>query len=176
MASFLHAYDSVILAEGGYRNVDVPGDRGGQTYAGISRVMNPDWPGWSAIDAGQLPPTQAVRDFYHAGWWTPIQGDDIRDQRVATAIFLFSVNTSAYGKPMTGIKVAQLAARCAPDGYFGPKTLDAINAMDPELFLARFTLAAIARHVEICNRDRTRVQAKTNLLGWMNRDLEAFHL
>ena len=37
MAEFLPAFESMILHEGGYVLHDVPGDRGGQTYTGISR-------------------------------------------------------------------------------------------------------------------------------------------
>lgn len=34
--------------EGGYANV--LGDKGGETYMGISRVYWPSWPGWPVID------------------------------------------------------------------------------------------------------------------------------
>ena len=45
MADFLPAYEAMIRNEGGYVLHDVPGDRGGQTYAGIARNMNLRWPG-----------------------------------------------------------------------------------------------------------------------------------
>ncbi|NDF50116.1 MAG: surface-binding protein, partial [Betaproteobacteria bacterium] len=61
MADFAPAYEAMIRNEGGYVLHDVPGDRGGQTYAGIARNMNPRWPGWALIDRGQDVPAQLVR-------------------------------------------------------------------------------------------------------------------
>lgn len=176
MSDFLPAYEAMILAEGGYQLHTVKGDTGGQTYAGIARNKNPDWPGWAYIDRGETPPTQLVRDYYRVGWWAPIRGDELISQTVADSFFKFAVNSSARLRPTTAIKVAQLAARVAPDGAIGPKTLAAINGMDAELFLARFTIAQVARYTEICNNDRSRVQAKTFLLGWNNRALAGFQL
>jgi lysozyme family protein len=169
MAVFLPAYEAMILAEGGYRLTTVEGDRGGMTYAGIARVMNPQWVGWADIDRGETPPTQLVRDFYRAGWWAPLRADEIADQRIAQAIFSFAVNTCAYGRPAVAAKLAQIVVGAAPDGVFGEKTLAAINAYHTELFLAQYTLAKIARRRDICMRDRS--QAKF-LLGWINRDLK----
>jgi lysozyme family protein len=169
MADFTPAYEAVILSEGGYRLTNIPGDRGGQTYAGISRTMNPSWPGWDYIDRGETPPTQMVRSFYRAGWWLPIRGDDIADQRVAASVFNFAVNTSAYGEPKLAVKLAQLVVGVTPDGDLGPKTLAALNAFNPELFLARFALAKVARYAAICNKDRSQSRF---LLGWLNRSLE----
>jgi lysozyme family protein len=176
MADFMQAYEAMIQAEGGYKLHTVEGDTGGMTYAGIARNKNPDWPGWAWIDRDEIPPTQLVRDYYRAGWWAPICGDELSSQAVATSFFNFAVNSSERLRPKKAIKVAQLAARVTPDGDLGPKTLAAIEAMGEDLFLARFTLAQIARHTEICNRDRSRVQAKQFLLGWNNRDLAGYQL
>lgn len=43
----------VLKFEGGYANI--PGDKGGETYRGISRVKNPDWAGWKTIDKIKKP-------------------------------------------------------------------------------------------------------------------------
>lgn len=172
MADFLPAYEAMILAEGGYKLHTVEGDAGGATYAGIARTKNPDWPGWAHIDRGETPPTQMVRDFYRAGWWVPLQCDAIRDQRIAQAIFSFGVNTSAYGKPEVAAKLAQIVVGVTPDGDVGPKTVAAINDYHPELFQAQYALAKLARYAEICNRDKSRTQARQFLLGWVNRVLK----
>lgn len=176
MADFLPAYEDSIVAEGGYKLHKVQGDTGGLTYAGIARAKNPDWPGWAYIDAEEIPPTHLVREYYREGWWTPIRGDELSSQAVATSFFKFAINSSARLRPTTAIKVAQLAARVTPDGDLGPRTLAAIEAMGEDLFLARFTLAQIARHTEICNRDKSREQARRFLLGWNNRDLAGYKL
>lgn len=168
MADFLPAYERMILNEGGYKLHDVPGDAGGQTYAGIARNMNPSWAGWSWVDRGAVPPTEMVRDFYLTGWWAPLHGDQIAHQRVAETLFDFAMNTSGRGKPTIAIKLAQVTAGATPDGAMGPKTIEAINAMDPDLFLARFALAKIARYRDICTKNRGQMKF---LLGWINRTL-----
>jgi lysozyme family protein len=169
MADFLQAYESMIRNEGGYTLHNVVGDKGGQTYAGIARNMNPQWPGWACIDRGEIPPTELVRDFYREGYWQPIRGDEISAQAVARSIFDFAVNSSAPGRPAVAVRLAQIVAGVTPDGAFGPKTLAAINAMDPEKFVLAFALAKLARYRDIVTRDRSQQKF---LLGWVNRTLK----
>lgn len=169
MADFLPAFERAIVAEGGYQLHQVAGDTGGLTYAGIARAKNPKWQGWVYIDCGETPPSQLVRDFYRAGWWDPIQGDQIRDQDVAYTVYSFATNSSAYGTPRTAIRLLQVIVGATPDGVMGPVSLEALNAMEPRLFLALFSLARIARYRDIVTRDRS--QGKF-LLGWINRTLQ----
>lgn len=168
MANFEDAFERALIAEGGYKLHNVVGDTGGLTYAGIARNKNPQWPGWAFIDRGETPPSSMVRDFYQAGWWNPLRGDDIKDVQVAYTLYSFATNSSAYGAPKTAVKLAQIVVGTTPDGVLGPKTLAAINAMDPELFLAKYALARIARYAEIVNRDRSQLKF---LLGWTLRSL-----
>lgn len=164
MADFLLAFESMIRNEGGYTLHNVAGDKGGMTYAGIARNRNPSWPGWAAIDRGEIPLTQLVRDFYWEGYWQPIRGDEIADQVVARNVFDFAVNAGV----ATAVRLAQIVAGTTPDGAFGPKTLAAINAMDPEKFVLTFALAKLARYRDIVTKDRTQQKF---LLGWINRTL-----
>lgn len=169
MADFSLAFNRAIIAEGGYKLHKVAGDNGGLTYAGIARNYHPDWPGWDYIDRGEPPPSQLVYDFYRVGWWEPIRGDEIADQAVAYTLYSFAINSSARLRPATAIKLAQLVAGATPDGVFGPKTLAAVNAMHPELFVAKYALARLARYEQIVRRNRT--QGKF-LLGWLSRTLK----
>ncbi len=164
MADFLPAFESMIRNEGGYVLHDVAGDRGGMTYAGIARNMNPQWPGWALIDAKRDVPAQMVRDFYKAGYWDPIRGDDIQHQAIAQTIFDFAVNT---GKPARTL--AQVVVGVTPDGSFGDKTVAALNAADPEKFVLAYAIAKAKRYVDIVMADRS--QGKF-LLGWMRRTVE----
>lgn len=50
-AVFESAYAPVKQWEGGW--CDVPGDSGGETYAGIARNFFPNWRGWPLIDAAK---------------------------------------------------------------------------------------------------------------------------
>lgn len=169
MADFLPAFERAILAEGGYQLHQVAGDTGGLTYAGIARAKNPQWPGWAWIDRGETPPSQLVRDFYRAGWWLPIRGDEIRDQSVAESIYSFATNSSAFGAPKTAVRLVQVVVGATPDGLMGTKTIEAINVMEPRLFLALYALARIARYRDIVVKDRTQQKF---LLGWINRSLQ----
>lgn len=169
MADFLPAFERAILAEGGYQLHKVEGDTGGLTYAGIARNPNPQWPGWPFIDRGETPPSEMVRTFYREGWWNPISGDQITDQDVAYTLYSFATNSSAYKAPKTAIRLAQIVVGTTPDGALGPKTLAAINAMEPRLFVALYALARIARYRDIVTKNRT--QGKF-LLGWINRTLK----
>lgn len=165
MADFLPAFERMLVNEGGYRLHSVPGDTGGLTYAGIARRKNPHWPGWAAIDRGETPPADLVRNFYRAEFWSTVNGDRIESQRVAENIFDFGVNAGW----RTAAKLAQVIVGATPDGAIGPKTLERLNAMAPELFVAQFALAKLARYRDICARDP--VQRKF-LLGWVNRTLK----
>lgn len=164
MADFLPAYEAMIRNEGGYVLHDVPGDRGGMTYTGIARKMNPQWPGWALIDRGAEVPAQLVREFYKANYWNPIQGDQITSQVIAQTIFDFHVNAGAVAR-----KLAQLVVGATPDGAIGPKTLAALNAYDPDRFVMAYALAKIARYRDIVSRDRSQLKF---LLGWINRTLQ----
>lgn len=165
MADFLPAFEKMIVREGGYVLHTVSGDTGGQTYAGIARNKNPQWAGWSVIDQGGTPQPDLVRGFYRASFWTSLRLEEVTDQRVASSIFDFGVNAGTG----TAAKLAQVVVGATPDGRIGPRALEAINAMSPDLFLAHYTLAKIARYRDIVRRDRTQVKF---LMGWLNRALE----
>lgn len=163
MADFLPAFEEMIRDEGGYVLHEVEGDRGGMTYAGIARNMNPSWPGWEFIDNKQDVPTGLVRDFYRKQFWDDIRGDQINNQRIASAIFNFYVNA---GKPAKTL--AQVVIGATPDGSFGDKTVTQLNVIDPEKFVLAYALAKIARYRDIVTRNRAQLKF---LLGWINRTL-----
>lgn len=163
MAQFTPAFERMLVDEGGMVLHNVPGDRGGQTYAGIARNMHPKWPGWAVIDSGGAPAAQLVHDFYRTLFWDDIKGDQITNNAVASDIFNFYVNT---GRPAKVL--AQVVVGATPDGAFGPKTIEAINAADPEKFILAYALAKITRYRDIVQRDRTQIKF---LLGWLNRTL-----
>lgn len=165
MAEFLPAFERMILNEGGYVLHHVKGDSGGQTYAGIARNHHPLWPGWQYIDGRDTPPAGLVRDFYRAHFWAPIQGDRLSSQSVARTLFDFAVNAG----PATAARLAQVVAGVTPDGKIGPRSIEALNAIDPELFLARYTLAKLARYEQIVTRNRSQEKF---LLGWLRRSLK----
>ena len=165
MAEFLPAFERMIVNEGGYVLHTVAGDRGGMTYAGIARNFHPSWQGWKVIDQGETPPAELVRQFYRSNFWAPLRLDDVEHQEVASNLFDFGVNAGL----STAAKLAQLVVGVTPDGKVGAKTIAALNSIDPDLFVARYALAKIARYRDIATKNRTQQRF---LLGWLNRSLK----
>ena len=164
MADFAQAFEVMIRNEGGYVLHTVAGDRGGMTYAGVARNMNPAWPGWVMIDGGGQPHADMVRGFYRAAYWTPICGDELQHQATAQTVFDFAVNAGVG----VATKLAQLVVGATPDGKLGSRSVAALNAYPPERFVLAYALAKMARYRDIVTRDRTQQKF---LLGWLNRTL-----
>lgn len=164
MAEFIPAYERMIRNEGGYKLHQVAGDKGGQTYAGIARNRWPAWHGWRDIDAGQIPETELVREFYRVNFWQAVRGEDLFDQGVAESLFDFAVNAGVG----VAVKLAQIVAGATPDGVLGPRTVAALNQLDGATFKPIYALSKLARYRDIVTRDRTQEKF---LLGWVNRTL-----
>ena len=164
MAEFEKFIEPLVEKEGGYRLVEVPGDRGGRTFAGISERSNPDWRGWTLIDDGASPAAlvDAVQEQYRSDYWAPLKAEEIESDEIVEAMFSCAVLAG----PRTAVKLAQACLGETPTGTMGPDTLETLNGCDKELFEARFALARINRYRVICNRRRD--QSKF-LLGWLNR-------
>lgn len=162
MAEFEPAFQRLMRDEN-IALTNAANDRGGQTYAGISRKFHPDWDGWKHVDAGGTPPLQLVRDFYHVEYWMPTHGDQIINQNVAEALFSQFANMET-----PAIKLAQAAAEVIADGKIGQKTVVAINMMDPERFLNRYCIAMVARYLSIGLHDKTQ---RVWWPGWFSRAL-----
>lgn len=174
MANFKPAFELMIGHEGGY--VNDPSDPGGETYKGVARKIHPDWSGWPMIDLfkthasfpsmldGNTELQGKVESFYLNKFWLRTGGDLIKNQDVAESIFDFGVNAGVG----TSVELAQKVVGAYPDGKFGIHTADAINAFDPDHFLAAFALAKIARYVSICKK---RPESKKYFFGWVCRAL-----
>lgn len=165
MADFEPAFNKTMVAEGGYKLTNIKGDAGKQTYAGISRVFHPTWKGWLEIDAGRIPPTEWVREFYLSEFWSKVKAYAIKDQSIAEAIYDMAVN----GSPDVAIKLAQIVVGTAPDGAIGPKTLSELNTILPRLFLAEYCIARIARREVVVTKKPSQLKF---FLGWVRRDLK----
>lgn len=177
MADFKPCFNKVIVLEGGYTLHEVPGDRGGMTYAGIARNIWPRWEGWSLIDAGRVNAdlTDMVEKFYKENFWDRIRGDNITAQQAAYQIFDFAVNAGL----KTSVRIAQRILSATPDGIFGDETFNLLNTMvrdekDERIFTVTFSLFKIFRYKNICMNDSRRGQDKlvSNLkflCGWTNR-------
>jgi lysozyme family protein len=168
MADFDLAIVKTLAREGGSKYTETPGDTGGATKYGISQRAYPQ------LNIKTLTEADA-RAIYKRDYWDKIRGDDIHSQAMAESIFDFAVNAGI----KTASKLSQAAAcevsgvNSAPsfiDGVIGANTVGILNTLNPEFFLAVFSLMKISRYAAICNKNRE--QSKF-LLGWINRTLGA---
>lgn len=160
MADFDPAVTKTLAREGGARYTETPGDTGGATKYGISKRAYPQ------LDIANITEQQA-KDIYRADYWNAVGGDGIASQAVAENLFDTAVNMGV----SRAVKLAQLVLGVEPaDGRVGPQTLAALNGTDAARFLADYTLAKVARYINLCNKDRS--QGKF-LLGWLNRAMGA---
>ena len=174
MADFTQAFQLMIAHEGGYGND--PDDPGGETYKGVARKIFSKWDGWTKVDILKRQPgfpanldkdpelQQNVSDFYRVTFWDKINGDQITNQNVANSIFDFGVNA---GSGTSG-SLAQMVVGAKSDGVIGPDSISAINSFDPDYFLASFTVAKIARYVNIVKKRPT---SRKYFYGWVIRAL-----
>lgn len=176
MAGYIPILDKIIELEGGYILTEHTGDKGGQTYAGISRAANGDWVGWDVIDRdGGIDKNpeklkKMVADLYEERYWKPLKCDHIASKEVARTIFsagvLSGVSTSA--------RLTQMTLGLEADGVIGSVTIERLakiktGTAEEALFEARFALARIARYSRIVEKDQS--QAKW-LRGWINRAIK----
>ncbi|MDQ7043994.1 MAG: glycosyl hydrolase 108 family protein [Sulfurimonas sp.] len=157
MAKFENSIDKILINEGGY--VNDPSDRGGETNFGISKLSYPN------VDIKNIT-VEKAKEIYKRDYWDKVKGDDIESEHIAYEIFDTAVNMGS----RTASKIAQTVAGVHPDGFIGAKSLEALNSMNEELFIASFKLAKIARYAYIV---RTRPANRKFLFGWINRVLGA---
>ena len=161
-SAFEMAMEGLLELEGGYQLHTVAGDRGGMTYAGISRRNWTDWEGWRVIDSGGRPQQAMVYRFYRRHFWDSNNLDQVANEcgpHIAAVLFWGVVNM---GK--VAVKLAQSVAGVKQDGVIGPVTIQGIRRVP--CFIEGYSLLRINRYREIVNRDRSQVKF---FRGWINR-------
>lgn len=175
MADFRIAYSKTAVVEGGYAND--PDDRGGETYKGLARKMEPGWRGWPLIDAiKQRVGTGAsaidkaaqvnlslqflVLTAYKSSYWDTMSLDLLQDQHVANELYDTGVNM---GIGRAGL-FFQRALNCINrngdlfpdlklDGQVGPKTIASFNnlsASDKNIVWKLLNCQQGAKYIDIC--------------------------
>lgn len=126
MSAFDDAFDTLMGNEGGY--VDDPRDPGGATCWGVTeRVARLHGYTGAMRDL----PRDTAKQIAKLQYWDVVRGDAL-DPRLAFQVFDAEYNG---GHP---IEWLQQAAGTKVDGLFGPNTLAAVNACDPEKLMMRF--------------------------------------
>jgi lysozyme family protein len=125
-------------SEGGY--VNHPRDPGGPTKYGITLATLQNYRNDRSLDAEDvkhLSLTEAAA-ILEQGYWRKIWGDDL-PKGVDYALFDYAVNSG----PGQAIKKAQEIVGMDRDGVMGAFTLNAIKAMEPEVFIRAYMAARL---------------------------------
>lgn len=130
-------------SEGGYANVKA--DRGGETYAGITRKNYPTWAGWSIVDAAKPKQNQIIvnpkldvliADFYKKNFWDLLQCDSF-SKYVGMNLCDFAVGSGtvtaakAFQKVVNSL-MATGQTTLVVDGNIGAATISAANKLDQQ--------------------------------------------
>lgn len=163
---FDFALAKLIEVEGGYSND--PRDRGGETYAGVTRQ---NWDGWLARRFGgeyEWPPTdEQVAVLYREAYWER-HGYGEMPPPVAVEMLKMAVHRN-HGQAVRILQRALRAAlreRLADDGAMGPRTWDALQRADPATVAAAMRSEA-ARYYDSIVRANPANEPFRN--GWLNR-------
>lgn len=129
------AFNLMLISEGGFSNH--PSDPGGMTNLGVTQATWENWIGRESDEAemrGLTP--EKVEPLYKKKYWDAVRGDEL-PVGLDYLMFDFAVNAGA-GR---AIKTLQTAVGVTPDGGFGPMTMAAVQAVDPNELIERFSQA-----------------------------------
>jgi len=140
--NFDEAFHHLLGHEGGYANHE--SDPGGETMWGVTKVVARTH-GYEGLMKDL--PVSLAKAIYRKSYWDAIQAENL-PSLVRYAVFDAAVNSG----PGTSIKWLQEAVGATPDGVLGPKTMAAINELDPSSTLRRMLAKRLA--------------AMTSMSGW----------
>lgn len=146
------------------------------TYMGIYRKAHPTWSGWKTVDFYKVEDIELwsticysnkklynkVIEFYKTQFWDKMKLDQIKDQNMATELFVFAVNVGV----LKAVQAAQKIIGVVADGIIGPITLGKLNTYDKLKFDVLFDLEEIKYYERIVAK---RPEYKIYFNGWKNR-------
>ena len=162
MADFKKAIEFVLKHEDAKLSGEITHDSGGTTKFGISHKAHPN------VDVENLSLMEA-EEIYRNDYWSKICGDEIRDDEVAAKLLDMAVNMGSHQAVLLcqrALNVLALHQALKEDGVLGVMTVAALNAADPQLFLAvlRSFCEEFYRHIAAVNPEYHRY-----LHGWLLR-------
>jgi len=162
MERFKKFLDYIFEVEGGYTNDE--NDRGGATNFGITHYDAKKYLGYIG-DMRDFKKSDAEK-IYEKVYYRGNHIDKITDDRVALSIFDWAVNSGGKGIKKAQIVANKFGANLIIDGIIGNKTLEAINAIDPEAFLKEYHEMQRTFYKNLAARDSSQ---EGFLKGWLNR-------
>ena len=150
------SFELMLKSEGGY--VNNPADPGGMTNLGVTKATWENWIGRESNEAEMRALTpEKVEPLYKKKFFDAVRGDEL-PVGLDYLMFDFAVNAGA-GR---AIKTLQTAVGVTPDGGFGPMTMAAVQAVDPNELIERFSQAKEDFY-------RSLTTFATFGKGWLNR-------
>jgi lysozyme family protein len=166
MADFKIAFLFTLQHEDSTRSGNVTVDAGGRTRFGIAEKFHPDLPEEFFTGPAEDALVQAEK-IEEREYWEALRLAEVENQTVANKIFDMGVNMGVRQAAVyTQRAVNSQRQQLTEDGNIGPKTLAAMNAMDPQNLhglLCQFS-ASHYRHIATNNPAQA-----VNLAGWLKR-------
>lgn len=166
MANIDNLAPFILRWEGGF--VNDPVDKGGATNMGVTigtwRSVGYDKDGDGDIDVDDLrilTREDVIERVLRPHYWNRWRADEIHNQSVANILVDWVWASGAHG-----IRRPQRILGVTADGIVGPKTLAAVNSMDPMELHFRIKNDRIKFIDEICQRDPSQERFRK---GWLNR-------
>lgn len=156
----------ILSYEGGF--VNDPADRGGATNMGVTigtwRSVGYDKDGDGDIDVDdlrKLTRDDVIERVMRPHYWNRWKADLIRSQSLANILVDW-----VWASGVNGIKIPQRLLGVKDDGIVGPKTLEALNARDPQRLFSqiRASREEFIRGIVARNPSQKRFEA-----GWLRR-------
>ncbi len=169
MADINKAFEAVVKPyEGFYSNT--PGDKGGETVYGISRVYNATALLWPLVDAYKTKPgfpenmkddhtiINIIISVYKFHYWDKLNLDKANDQRIANELFDICINCGAdtAGKFLQRVlnvfnRQQKDYADLIVDGIVGSKTIAILNDhADADKVLKALNALQGERYISLC--------------------------
>ena len=162
MNRFEIIFDYLLMVEGGYSNDK--NDKGGKTKYGIIEEEAREF-GYKG-DMQDLT-MDFAKNIYLKKYYLGNKLDKVANDKVALSICDWAVNSGKNGIKNAQVAINQLTnANLDVDGIIGSKTLEALNAADPDKFLEVYhNLQRIYYRSKVAD-DKTQERF---LAGWLNR-------
>lgn len=171
----------VLSHEGGYSSGNekqTKGDKGKETYCGISRVYNPNWSGWKIIDKHKPIKYNAkikdasldasVKQYYYTTYYYPLKCEQFTSLLIAGHLFCHGVNAGI----KTSAKLLQKAinnvykTNISVDGVIGTTTLKYANGSKMKAVETEFIRQRNQYYKNVTIKNPSQ---KKFLNGWYNR-------
>jgi len=168
-ADFRLTYSYIRSYEGNY--VNDPLDRGGETYAGITKKWNKDWYGWRHIDKSKrerhdlVPEAEFWALDYYLDIWVKEGWYELYNQQVANYLFDFRVNGPTLFVKMLEKALFELKG-LKLDNKITVEDIETINKIPSGTLLDRLRKARYEFYQQLVKKDSTQSRF---LEGWLNR-------